>query len=204
MILALIGVGGVALVLLFATAIRQPYHKLMYDALDEVPARRVALVFGAGVWPGGQLSPVLEDRVSTAVALYKAGKVSKLLMSGDNRFINYNEPKHMGEYAQALGVPAEDIVLDYAGRRTYDSCYRAVHIFQVSEAVLVTQRFHLPRALLIADGVGLEAVGMVADRRPYLNADWYRLREVLASVAAWWDVHVSHPLPVLGDKLPIK
>ena len=204
MVLALIGLGGAALVLLFATAIRQPYDKLIYTSPDQVPARRVALVFGAGVWPGGQLSPVLEDRVWTAVELYQAGKVDKLLMSGDNRFVHYNEPKHMGEYAQALGVPAEDIVLDYAGRRTYDSCYRAIHIFEVSEAILVTQRFHLPRALLIADGLGLEAVGMVADRRPYARADWYRLREVLASVAAWWDVRVAHPLPVLGDKLPIE
>ncbi len=204
MVLTLVGLGGIGLVLLFATAIRRPYYKLMYDAVGEVPARRVALVFGAGVWPGGQLSPVLEDRVWTAVELYKAGKVDKLLMSGDNRFVDYNEPKHMGEYAQALGVPAEDIVLDYAGRRTYDSCYRAVHIFEVSEAILVTQHFHLPRALLIADGLGLEAVGMVADRRPYARADWYSLREVLASVAAWWDVHVAHPLPVMGDKLPIE
>ena len=194
---------GLMLLVVFAYVVRLPYNGRLYASLDRVPPRRVAIVFGAGVWPNGQLSAVLEDRVWTAAALYEAGIVEKLLMTGDNRLVDYNEPQRMAEYAQALGVPAGDIVLDYAGRRTYDSCYRALHVFGVSDAVLVTQRFHLPRALLIAEGLGLDAVGVIADRRPYYGEDWYKWREVPATLVAWWQVHVTRPEPILGEKLPI-
>ncbi|NLE77262.1 MAG: DUF218 domain-containing protein, partial [Chloroflexi bacterium] len=95
---------------------------------DDAPPQRVAVVFGAAVYSGDVLSPMLRDRVETAVELYHAGKVEKLLMSGDNRFIHYNEPGAMMKYAQSLGVPEADLAPDYAGRRTYDTCYRARHI----------------------------------------------------------------------------
>jgi SanA protein len=169
----------------------------------DVPARRVAIVFGAGVWPNGRLSAVLEDRVLTAVDLYRTGKVRKLLMTGDNRFVDYNEPAHMRAYALALGVPEEDIVLDYAGRRTYDSCYRARHIFGVTDAILLTQAYHLDRALFTARRLGIDAVGVPADRQPYAFIRRYWWREILATAVAWWQVTVSHPLPVMGDQLPI-
>jgi SanA protein len=117
--------------------------------------------------------------------------------------VDYNEPGRMAEYAQAKGVPAQDLVLDYAGRRTYDSCYRARNIFGVESALLVTQAFHLPRALFTCDRLGLDAVGVVADRRPYVRADWYRLREVPALARAWIDLSLLKPLPVLGDPIPV-
>ena len=98
---------------------------------EGVPAGRVAIVFGAGLWRDGTPTPVLEDRVRTAANLYFEGKVEKLLMTGDNRFVEYNEPESMRQFAISLGVPDEDIVLDYAGRRTYDSCYRARDIFRL-------------------------------------------------------------------------
>ena len=110
---------------------------------ENVPSRPVAIVFGAGLQRDGTPSPVLKDRVSMAARLYFAGKVQKLLLSGDNRFIDYNEPGSMRAFAISLGVPAEDIVLDYAGRRTYDTCYRAKTIFGLQQAILVTQSFHL-------------------------------------------------------------
>ncbi|RME07282.1 MAG: hypothetical protein D6803_04360, partial [Anaerolineae bacterium] len=97
---------------------------------ENVPPRKVAIVFGAGLWRDGSPSGVLRDRVATAADLYFEGKVEVLLMSGDNRFENYNEPAAMRDYALRLGVPEEAIVLDYAGRRTYDTCYRAGAIFQ--------------------------------------------------------------------------
>ncbi|MGI6368365.1 MAG: SanA/YdcF family protein [Anaerolineae bacterium] len=171
--------------------------------VDTVPVRGVAVVFGAGVWPGGRLSAILEDRVYTAAALYHAGKVSKLLMTGDNRTLDYNEPGHMRAYALELGVPDKDIVLDYAGRRTYDSCYRAVHIFKVDTAILVTQSYHMDRALFIARGLGLDAVGVVADRRDYVHIRHYWWREMLATALAAVEVYVTHPVPVLGEELPI-
>jgi SanA protein len=167
----------------------------------DAPARRVAIVFGAGLRRDGSPSPVLEDRVASAADLYFAGKVEKLLMSGDNRFLNYNEPGAMLNYALKLGVPREAIVLDYAGRRTYDTCYRAKSIFGVTDALLVTQKFHLSRAVFTCNALGLPAEGVIADRRPYFGpAD---LREYPASWVAFWDVWVAHPLPVLGQPEPI-
>ncbi len=171
--------------------------------LQDVPARPVAIVFGAGITRDGWPMPALADRVWTAAELYKAGKVRKLLMSGDNRFIDYNEPGAMRRYALELGVPDEDIVLDYAGRRTYDTCYRAGYIFGVQEAILVTQHFHLDRALYICDSLGIDVVGVAADQRPYLAARFWWWREVAAVTNAWFDLNVFRPTPVLGEKLPI-
>jgi SanA protein len=116
------------------------FKKRIYT-VEDVPPHRVALVFGAGITSEGRPMPALADRVWTAAQLYHAGKVEKLLMSGDNRFIDYNEPEAMRQYALQQGVPNEVIVLDYAGRRTYDTCYRAKYIFGVEDAVLVTQWF---------------------------------------------------------------
>jgi SanA protein len=177
--------------------------RIYANAGDARPAP-VALVLGAGLWRDGSPTPALYDRVATAVDLYKSGKVKKLLMSGDNRFVNYNEPAAMKTLAERLGVPAEDIVLDYAGRRTYDSCYRARAIFGVQQAIVVSQRFHLDRALFLCDALGVQATGVVADRREYATYRWWEMREVLATAAAWWDVNIRRPVPVLGDKLPIQ
>ena len=167
----------------------------------QAPESRVAIVFGAGLQRDGTPSPVLRDRVTTAVDLYFAGKVEKILMSGDNRFVDYNEPGAMLNYALDLGVPREDIVLDYAGRRTYDTCYRAQAIFGVTDAVLVTQAFHLPRAVFTCNALGLSSQGVIADRRRYINGA--NIREIPAVAVALWDVWIGHPLPVLGNPEPI-
>ncbi|MBN1878057.1 MAG: YdcF family protein [Anaerolineae bacterium] len=172
-------------------------------AVQEVPAHPIAIVFGAGYWPSGALSDILRDRLDAALELYHAGRVQKLLFSGDNRFVDYNEPAKMLEYALAQGVPREDIVLDYAGRRTYDTCYRARDIFQVKYVILVTQRYHLPRALNTCRALGLDAVGYTADRVPYRHIRWYYVREIAALWRAWLDIYVTHPVPVLGEPLPI-
>jgi SanA protein len=148
---------------------------------------------------------VLRDRVETAADLYFAGKVQKLLMSGDNRFVEYNEPGAMRAYALELGVPEDAIVLDYAGRRTYDTCYRAKEIFGVDQALLVTQRFHLPRALVICNGLGVAGEGVSADRRAYRRSSLgiWNLRELPATLVAFIDTFITRPLPVLGEKEPI-
>jgi len=169
------------------------------------PVSRVAIVFGAGLSRDGTPSPVLKDRVATAAELYFSGKVRKILMSGDNRFLDYNEPGAMLDYALELGVPRQDIVLDYAGRRTYDTCYRARAIFGVTDALLVTQRFHLPRALFTCNFLGIKGYGVIADLRPYntRSMDYWNVREVGATVVALWEVWISRPLPVLGNPEPI-
>jgi SanA protein len=179
------------------------YHDRIYSQPAAVPDRPLGIVFGAGYWPSGRLSDALADRMDAAIALYQAGKVNKLLLTGDNRFQEYNEPAAMAAYAEARGVPREDLVLDYAGRRTYDSCYRAGAIFGVERAVLVTQDFHLPRALFTCDRLGLEVVGVAADQRAYMRAAWYSLREVFALTRAWLDLELLKPQPVLGDPIPV-
>ena len=173
--------------------------------VDVVPANRVAIVFGAGLLRDGSAGPVLRDRVETAVQLYQQGKVDKLLMSGDNRFVEYNEPEAMRQYALGFGVPKEDIVLDYAGRRTYDSCYRANAIFQVDSAILVTQSFHLPRALFLCNWFGVESTGVEANNNYFrkISRLYWNTRELFANFQAVWDVMVTKPLPVLGEPEPI-
>jgi SanA protein len=200
------GVAGMAVLVGLAprvyTAVR--FSQQMYDT-NNAPAERVAVVFGAGLQRDGSASAVLWDRVATAAALYQSGKVSKLLLSGDNRFLNYNEPQAMYDVAVQLGVPAGDLVMDYAGRSTYDTCYRAHAIFGLTRAVLVTQAFHLPRALYLCDALGMQAFGVQADRRTYLQRTelFWNLREIFATAAAWWDLNVARPLPVLGEPIPI-
>ncbi len=185
------------------TWIGRLYGPQIYAATEQVPPQPVALVFGAGVWPSGRLSDALADRMETAIDLYQAGTVNKLLLTGDNRVANYNEPAAMAAYARSRGVAEEDLVLDYAGRRTYDSCYRAGTIFGVERAVLVTQAFHLPRALFTCDRLGLEVVGVMADRHRYVRQPWYQVRELAATIRAWLDLNLLRPLPVLGNPIPV-
>jgi SanA protein len=184
--------------------IRQQYRPHTYD-VSSVPAGQVAIVFGARVFPDGRLSAMLRDRVETAVRLYEAGKVEKIIFSGDNRFEDYNEPGAMMAYAAARGVPLEAMQADYAGRRTYDTCYRARAVFQVEAAVLITQDFHLPRALFVCDSLGLEVTGVIADISIYstYSRNRLRLREVAATSLALLDVIRHAPAPVLGEPIPL-
>ncbi|MBN1303792.1 MAG: YdcF family protein [Anaerolineales bacterium] len=173
--------------------------------VEKVPAGRVAVVFGAGLWRDGSPTPVLRDRVETAVSLYEHGKVEKLLMSGDNRFVDYNEPEAMRQYALKLGVPEKDIIADYAGRRTYDTCYRVREIFQADNVILVTQKFHLHRALFTCNALGVNANGVAAENRYYrkVSRAYWNVRELFATLSAFWDVYLKKPVPVLGDPEPI-
>lgn len=172
-------------------------------SLEDTPSARVAVVFGAGLTSSGRPTTVLKDRVETAVLLYQQNKVEKLLMSGDNRYLNYNEPGAMKDYALELGVPEEDIIQDFAGRRTYDTCYRARDIFQIDNIILVTQRFHLSRALYTCQELGLKAEGSAADLRTYRDAPYWNIREIPACLIAFVQVHLTKPEPVLGDPEPI-
>ena len=196
-------VAVISLPLFWRTAVKWYYERHIYQ-VDTAPAQRAAIVFGAAVYGNGRLSPILRDRVETAVQLYKSGQVDKILMSGDNQTLDYDEPSAMVAYAVAQGVPAEDVQPDYGGRRTYDTCYRARDIFQVKSAVLVTQAFHLPRALFTCRQLGITAVGVAADLRPYRGARWYELRETAATLMALWDVLQHNPPPVLGEPLPLQ
>jgi len=174
-------------------------------SVAEAPSADVAIVFGAGLRRDGTVTAILRDRVQTAAELYRSGKVHRLLMSGDNSTLNYNEPEAMRAHARSLGVPDEAIVADYAGRRTYDTCYRALAIFGLDSAILVTQDFHLPRALYTCSGLGLEAVGVKADNYYYLKRSrlYWNTRELFATFGAFIDLYVKRPTPILGDPEPI-
>lgn len=180
---------------LWRSAVKVYYRQSIYRQA-EAPARSVAVVFGAAVYGNGRLSPVLRDRVETAIALYESGRIGRIIMSGDNQTVHYDEPGAMVAYAIEHGVDPADVVADRAGRRTYDTCYRAHHVFDVREAILVTQAFHLPRALLTCEGLGIKAIGAVADQRPYRGARWYELRETAATLVAAWDVLRREPPPL--------
>jgi vancomycin permeability regulator SanA len=172
--------------------------------VEEPP--RIAIVFGAGVRENGEPSLALEDRIITAAELYRSERVRKVLMSGDNRFENYNGPSVMREQAIKRGVPSENVVADFAGRRTYDTCYRAKEIFGVERAVLVTHEFHLNRAIYLCQAAGIDSVGIIADRRKYDDSTRraWAWRETFAVVAAWFDVNLLQPTPILGNKEPIE
>jgi SanA protein len=181
------------------------YAKNRIYQKDDAPRERLAIVFGAGLRRDGTPTPILRDRVETAASLYISGKVEKLLMSGDNSFLNYNEPESMRQYAISLGVPDHAIAMDYAGRRTYDTCYRAKAIFGMESALLVTQKFHLPRALFLCNALGLDAYGVEANNRNYWRGSLFiwNFREQLATVGAFLDVYVNSPMPVLGEPEPL-
>ncbi len=162
----------------------------------------VALVLGAGLTPSRQPTPFLAARLDVAVALHRDGKARVLLVSGDNRTKDYDEPTAMFDYLVAHGVPPEDIVRDYAGRDTYDSCARARRIFGVSRVALVSQGYHLPRAVATCRALGLEATGVgdwvMAQRYPGLWSS-YSTREVAAAGKTVLDLLTGRD-PVLGPE----
>jgi SanA protein len=172
---------------------------------DQVPTASVALVLGAGLNRDGTPGLVLRDRVRTAAELYSEGIVEKLLMSGDNSTEYYDEPGAMKDFALSLGVPEDDIVLDLAGRRTYDSCYRAKAIFVVDRLIIVTQAYHLPRALFLCNAFDIHADGVPADDANYHRGSYtfWWVREIFATINAYWDVLIAHPEPILGNPEPI-
>lgn len=188
----------------FWREIVQRYYGRYITTVADAPSERVAIVFGAAVYGNGRLSTVLRDRVETAIALYERGAVDKIIMSGDNSSPNYNEPGAMMAYAVARGVPEADIQPDYGGFRTYDSCYRAHHIFGLESAILVTQAFHLPRAIFTCQALGVDAVGVAADQRPYRGAEWYETRETAASFVALVDVIRRQPATVMGAPIVVE
>lgn len=177
------------------------YDSRIVTKIDELETAqwerpRVAVVFGASVLGNRNLSPVLADRVNTAIELYQDGKVDRILVSGDNRHPTYNEPKAMHDYLVARSIPSRDIIVDNSGRSTYETCLRAREVFGLKQAVLVSQGFHLPRALFIANELGLPAVGMAGDLRLPRQIDYQNVREIAAEFKAWFNVRISPPAEI--------
>jgi len=203
-IISVLFLTGIALILLISWHVEKSMKRYMVS-LDDAPERHTAIVLGAYVEPEGQLSPMLEDRVSTAVELYRRGKVKKLLMTGDHGEKSYDEVNSMRLYAEKKGVPTEDIFMDHAGFKTYESMYRADKVFQVKSALIVTQHFHLARAVYLARSRGIDAIGVTADRRQYWNVEYNYNREIPGRVKDFFQVNFTKPLPTfLGPVISIE
>lgn len=196
---------GLALVAIFLVNLDINLKTKQYIFLDieGVPKTEVALILGAKVFTDGRLSDMLRDRADMAIELYNGGKVSKILMSGDHGTKEYDEVNAVKKYLLEKGISGEDIFLDYAGFDTYDSIYRAKEIFQAQSVIIVSQNFHLPRAVYIGRSLGLEAYGISADTHVYGGIENNKNREILADVKAFWDVNLLIKPKFLGEPIPL-
>lgn len=173
------------------------------STVSEVPPAEVAIVPGALVEPDGDMSAMLADRVRQAAALWHAGKVEKILVSGDHGAWGYDEPGTMRKALVADGVAPEDVFEDHAGFETWATMVRARGIFGVRDAVVVTQGFHMPRALYLAEAAGIDATGLTADLHEWgFQGRKSTVREVLSRVKAIADVTLDTPA-VAGPRIPI-
>ena len=176
----------------------------LFTSTDSIPQEPVGLVLGTSRTMGGYLNAFFVRRMDAAAALYKAGKVKKLLVSGDNGTKTYDEPTDMRDALIERGVPPNAIVLDYAGFRTLDSIVRAHKIFGVEHCTIITDDFHLPRALYLASETNLDAVGFQTNPLDRRVSPWTYIREVGARSLTWIDVHITDRQPrFLGKREPI-
>lgn len=173
------------------------------ESSSHAPARTVAIVLGALVYRSGRLSETVEDRVACGLALYQNGKVRRVLVSGDHGRKDYDEVNAMGAALLRGGVRREHLFLDHAGFRTLDSMDRARRVFGVRDAIICSQRFHLPRSVYLARRLGIDAVGVVSDRRRYRGELYNNVREPLARAAAVLDIALGREARFLGPHVAI-
>ncbi len=171
----------------------------VYTDDQSVPSYDVAIVFGAGIKDNREPNSMLKHRLDTVAQLYYSGKVDKMLLSGDNSDVDYNEPQVMYNYLlHKHDIRAEDLVRDYAGLRSYDTCARAKNIWNIDKAILVSQGYHLSRAIFICENIGIESTGFSATKYDYEGEKFYKIREILAIHRAIWDVFISSPDYIKG------
>ncbi|MCI5051373.1 MAG: YdcF family protein [Candidatus Pacebacteria bacterium] len=161
-----------------------------------------ALVLGAGVLDDGSMSPYLEDRVNAAIALYDNEQIENILVSGDNSRNTYNEVEPVKDYLLRQGVFSGDIYLDHAGFDTYDSLYRAKHIFGQEEIVIISQDYHIPRAVMIGRMLGIKTYGYPSEE--YNGTIKYRIREIAARVKIIYDFIFLNDPEFRGEKIEIE
>ncbi len=196
--LPVLGLIAVSAVVMINLQVRSYSTDRIYYDVGSVPGEdRIAIVLGARVRRGVP-SEMLYDRVLTGVELYKAGKTRKLLLSG-----GAGEPSVMKKLALEFGVPKSDLILDDLGLRTYESCVRAKQTFQIEKATIVTQGFHLPRSIYLCQNIGIDAVGLRADRRNYDAEGFGENREYFANLRAWYDINFKSLPPEPAEKMPI-
>ncbi|MCC6372350.1 MAG: YdcF family protein [Bacteroidia bacterium] len=175
----------------------------IFKTTKDVPESYTALVLGAFVYKSGHLSGILQDRVEKAVELYKNKKVKRFLLSGDHGRKKYDEVNSMKKYLLEKGIDTADIFLDHAGFDTYNSMVRAKEVFEVNDVIIVSQEFHLPRAVYIARSKGLNAYGVMAEDTYYPSINSLKTREIFANLKAFYEVLINKKPKFLGKKIPI-
>jgi len=174
-----------------------------FAASDQGVIADAVIVLGAYVNEEGQLSAILRERLDNGIALYHAGYTNRILMSGDHGRVDYDEVQAMKDYAISQGVPSEHIFMDHAGFSTYETMYRARDIFEAKSVIVSTQKYHLSRAVYIAEQLGLEAQGVICDKKVYGGAAYRWAREVLARNKDFFYT-VFKPEPTyLGETIPV-
>jgi vancomycin permeability regulator SanA len=193
---AMISILIIAAAMLLPRLVTSIFAASRLTTIDGVEATGAALVFGAEVRADGAPSAALRNRILAGVDLYQAGKVETLVMSGEAP-----EPVVMQDLAVEVGVPEDAILLDEGGLRTYDTCYRAINVYGYEEAIVVTQDFHLPRALYLCHFMGIDVQGVPAREGQYWRGStlFWNVRESLATWLALWQIHVTKPLPSITD-----
>lgn len=179
---------------------------LIYRDINKIPAKKAALVLGTSKYlSGGRINYYFKYRIESAVKLFRAGKVRAIVVSGDNGSKGYDEPTTMRDDLVARGIPSRYITIDYAGFRTLDSIVRAEAIFDLKDYIIVSQQFHLERAIYLAHAKGQKVIGFVAkDFRDTVWAKKMEHRELLARVKAVLDVHLGVEPKFYGDKVEVK
>lgn len=167
----------------------------LYSGIDEVPAQQVGLLFGCSDRTRGRENLFFRYRIDATVTLWHRGKLQRVIVSGDNRRVDYNEPIKMKKALMARGLPESAIICDFAGRRTLDSVVRAARVFGESKLLCITQQFQNERAICIARSFGIAAMGFNAEDVPQHNALRTRIRELGARVRLWLDLNVFHTQP---------
>lgn len=183
--------------------IKKKVNPLCYSNPEKVPQTYAAIIFGAGI-RNNKPSAYLQDRLDAGIELYKSGKVKRLLLSGDNGQDEYDELTVMKEYCTAHGIPAKDIFVDYAGFDTYSTVYRAKDLFKVDEAIMISQNYHLDRAIYLGEAMGIKSYGYAADRDGgYALLQKNKMREYLALLKSFVDVHVGRKPRFYGGDINI-
>lgn len=190
---AILGI-GVVLVAVIIVNVRYSYRDLIYSPTS-VPSKPVIMILGASLQLDGQPSEALLDRLKVGADLFDQHKGSLILVTGDDGKFYTDEVTVMKNYLEQAGIPDISIWVDGQGYRTYESCTRAKSQFSITKAIIVTQNFHLPRALYLCNQLGIQSVGASADLHSYRDIVWMTLRDWLASFKAWIDVNVWTPKP---------
>lgn len=182
--------------------IKSTTEPLIYHSLNKLPKNDVGIVFGAGIM-GDQPSKYLKDRLDAGILLYKTKRINKILLSGDNGRDEYDELTVMKNYCYKHGVDTTKIFVDYAGFDTYSTMYRAKHIFKVENATLLSQEYHLNRAIYLGNKLGIKAIGFSANNGGYHGYNYVRFRECLSITKSFFDVLRDRKPRFLGGSIPI-